>query len=62
MRYRIKVAGKIFESDNPRVLLKRAVEARREVQKDPYMRLAVRSQAVYTQSPQSDKSEILSLC
>jgi hypothetical protein len=30
MRYQIRVAGKIFEGSDPRVLLKRAVEAKRE--------------------------------
>lgn len=29
MRYQIRVAGKIFQGDDPRTLLKRAVEARR---------------------------------
>jgi len=30
MRYRVRVAGKVFESENTKVLLKRAVEAKRE--------------------------------
>lgn len=29
MRYQIRVAGKVFEGDDPRNLLKRAVEAKR---------------------------------
>jgi hypothetical protein len=29
MRYQIRVAGKVFEGDDPRSLLKRAVEAKR---------------------------------
>ena len=29
MRYTIRVAGKLFVGDNPKVLLKRAVEAKR---------------------------------
>lgn len=29
MRYRVEVAGKIFEGHEPRILLKRAVEAKR---------------------------------
>jgi hypothetical protein len=29
VRYRIRVAGKIFEGNDPKVLLKRAVEAKR---------------------------------
>lgn len=33
MRYRIVVAGKIFEGYDPRVLLKRAVEAKRGSQR-----------------------------
>ena len=29
MRYQIRVAGKVFEGDDPRSLLRRAVEAKR---------------------------------
>jgi hypothetical protein len=29
MRYKIQVAGKLFVGDNPKVLLRRAVEAKR---------------------------------
>lgn len=59
MRYRIKVGGKIFEGEDPRVLLRRAVEAKREVKKDPHKPLAVHFHG-YTKSVQKEKSPYFS--
>lgn len=54
MSYRVQVSGKIFESDDLRTLLKRAVEARRYSD----YRAAYSSEQALTDTPTPTKSVV----